>query len=180
MDGPVLVRVAEGAGDFARQPQRLVERHLLLTIDACPQRLAGDERHHVIELPARRARVEQREDVGVTQTRRDRDFLQEAFGANGPADIRIDDFHRDAAVVLEIFGQVHRGHAAAAQLAFDAIARNLGAASSSRISRRIHGLPSGETAILSAAQRCKCSLHRAVNHDVSPGSISAKALGPAC
>ena len=52
----------------------------------------------------------------------DVDLAKEPFGAQRVRELGMEDFQRDRAIVLEVMGQEHRGHAAASQLTFDAIA----------------------------------------------------------
>ncbi len=52
----------------------------------------------------------------------DLDLGQEPFGAEHGGQLGAKDLHRDLAVVLEILREVHRGHAALAQLALNAVA----------------------------------------------------------
>ena len=50
------------------------------------------------------------------------DLAQEPLGADHRGELGAQDLDGDLAVVLEVLGQVHRGHAALAQLALDAVA----------------------------------------------------------
>ena len=49
-------------------------------------------------------------------------LAQESLRPQRGGQLGTQDFHRDLAMVLEVFGQVHRGHAALAQLPLDAVA----------------------------------------------------------
>ena len=50
------------------------------------------------------------------------DLLHEALGAEHGGELRLEDLDRHLAVVLEVLGQIHGGHAALAQLPLDAVA----------------------------------------------------------
>ena len=52
---------------------------------------------------------------------RDLDFAQEAGGADGPRDLGTQHLDGDGPVVLFVFGPVHDGHAAPAQLPLYAV-----------------------------------------------------------
>ena len=68
------------------------------------------------------ARVEQRQDVGVAEAGGGGDLAQEALGAERGGELGAEDLDGDLAVVLEVVGEVDRGHAALAELALDAVA----------------------------------------------------------
>ncbi len=50
------------------------------------------------------------------------DLGEEPLGADHGGQLRLQHLDRDLAVVLEVLGQVHRGHAAGPELALDAVA----------------------------------------------------------
>ena len=52
----------------------------------------------------------------------DLDFLQEPVSTEGGRQLRMQNFEGHLAVMLEIFGQVHGGHAARADLRLDRVA----------------------------------------------------------
>jgi len=83
MQDAVLVRVLERAGGFGRDTYGLVERQLALALQTRAQRFAFDEWHRVPEDARRCAGVEDGNDVGVLESRRELDFTQEAIGAKG-------------------------------------------------------------------------------------------------
>jgi hypothetical protein len=58
----------------------------------------------------------------------DLDLAQEALGADGAREIGVQDLHRDAAVVAQVLGEVHDGHATSAEFALQpvAVAESLG------------------------------------------------------
>src|SRR5437879_775011 len=63
------------------------------------------------------AGIEQWDDVGVGQTGRGLDLAQEALDPEARSELRMEQLDRDAALQLEIVSQVHRRHAATADLA---------------------------------------------------------------
>jgi hypothetical protein len=58
----------------------------------------------------------------VLQVGRRADLYEEPLGADDGRELGLEDLHRDVAPVLEVLGQVHRGHTAGAELAQDAVA----------------------------------------------------------
>ena len=63
MNHPVFVRVLQCIGDVGRDLHRFLDPELGLAIELRAQRLAVDERHDVVQEPARFTRVEQCQDV---------------------------------------------------------------------------------------------------------------------
>ena len=58
----------------------------------------------------------------VVQARRDLDLVQEALGADRCRQIGLEDFERYLPVVLDVFREIDRGHAAGPDLADDRVA----------------------------------------------------------
>ena len=58
----------------------------------------------------------------MLQVRDGLDLGEEALGADHGGQLGPQHLDRDLAVVLEVLGEVHRGHAAGAELALDAVA----------------------------------------------------------
>ena len=58
----------------------------------------------------------------MAQRRCGLDLHHEALGAEHGGQFRLQHLDRDLAVVLQVLGEVHRGHAAGAELALDAVA----------------------------------------------------------
>ncbi len=106
---------------LARDLERVVEGELLLAAEPVAQRFALDVGHHVVERARRAARVVKREDVGVGEASRDLDLAQEALGTEDRGEVGVQHLERHGAVVLEVFGEVHRGHPARAELALDGV-----------------------------------------------------------
>jgi len=122
MDHAVLVRVVECVRDFGRDAHRLVDAELGLAVELLPDRLALDVGHHVIKEAVGLSRVEQGENVGMTQRRGGLDFLHEALGTQYCGQLGAEDLDGDLAVVLDVGGEVDGGHAALAELALDRVA----------------------------------------------------------
>ena len=57
----------------------------------------------------------------MVQAGGDLDLAQEALGTDGSGQIRVQDLDRDLAVVLEILGEKHHGHAAATNSCIDRV-----------------------------------------------------------
>ena len=58
----------------------------------------------------------------MLQRRDGLDLAQEPLGADHGGELGLEDLDGDLAVVLEVLGEVDRGHAARAELALDAVA----------------------------------------------------------
>jgi hypothetical protein len=67
-------------------------------------------------------RIEQGEDVRVLQVGGGLDLGEEPLGADHGGQLGPEHLDRDLAVVLQVVGEVHRGHATRAQLAVEAVA----------------------------------------------------------
>ena len=94
----------------------------LLADQLVAQRLAADVGQHVIQEPVRVTRVDQGEDMRMVEPRGDPDFGQEALRAEHGAELGAKDLDGDLSIVLEIVGEIDRGHAALTQLPLDAVA----------------------------------------------------------
>ena len=70
----------------------------------------------------RLARVEQREDVRVLEVGRRLDLGEEPFGTDHCGQLGLEDLQGDLAFVLQVVGQVDRGHPAFAELTLDRVA----------------------------------------------------------
>ena len=121
VDDSLLVRVLERRGDLICDPQRVGQRELPLAFETLVDRLAGDERHHVIEMPLVLAEVVDREDVGVTEARDDVDLSAESLGAHREGKFPEEDLDRDVAIQLEIASEPDDRHTSAADLALETV-----------------------------------------------------------
>ena len=122
VDDAVAVGVVERRGGLGGDAHRVGHGQLLLAADPVADGLALDERHDVIEEAVGVARVDESQDVRVLQVGGGLDLGQEAFGADDGAEFGAQDLDRDLAVVLDVLGQVHGGHAARAEFALESVA----------------------------------------------------------
>ena len=60
--------------------------------------------------------------MGVVQAGGNLDFAQEAIGAEGRGELGAEDLYRDLAMMLQVFSEVDRGHAAHAEFAQQPVA----------------------------------------------------------
>ncbi len=86
------------------------------------ERLTFDEGHHIIEEAVGLARIDQPQDVRMLQAGGGLDLAEEALAADDGRELGVEDLDGDLAAVLQVLGEVDRGHAALAELALDAIA----------------------------------------------------------
>src|SRR6266404_2521705 len=100
---------------------RFFDWKLSLAFEAFPQRLSLDIRHYVIEESFRFARVEQRKDVGVIQSRCKLDLTEKTIGAKRRRELRVKHLERNHAVVLDVLREVYCRHSAAAELSVDGV-----------------------------------------------------------
>jgi hypothetical protein len=102
-----------------------VNRQLSVTLQPPPQRLPLDVRHDEeqdaraldLDLP----RLVQRKDVRVLQLGRDGDLALEARSTDRRRETVTQHLEGDLAVVAQVVREVHRRHAARAELALDAV-----------------------------------------------------------
>src|SRR5437870_5200005 len=118
----MAVRVRQRARRLGRDLHRVLERQLLLALQAIAQRLALDVRHDVIEEAGRGAGVVQGQDVGMLQPGGDLDLAQKPLGAERGRDLGVQDLDRHRSAVFQVLRQEHRGHASTAQLPLDRVA----------------------------------------------------------
>ena len=59
--------------------------------------------------------------MGVLQTSGELDLAEKAVGAERLGELRMEHLEGDGTVVAKVVGQVHYGHSASAELAFDAV-----------------------------------------------------------
>jgi len=119
--------VVQRVGHLAGNANGVVYRELLLAIEQVTQRFALDVGHDVKQKAIGLPRIVQREDMRVLQVGGGLDLGQEPIGPDDGRQLRPQDFERYLAVVLDILGQVHRGHATGAEFALDGIALGEGA-----------------------------------------------------
>ena len=122
MHDAVTVGVVECRKHFARDADRVVNGKLCFALEALTQRLASDERHHVIEIPARFSGVVQGEDVRMLQVRRRANLGKESLWSECGGEVGVEDLECHLSRVLDVAREVNRGHAAGADLPLDLIA----------------------------------------------------------
>jgi hypothetical protein len=132
MDHAVVVGIVERPGGLGGDAEGVVYRELALPAEPVAERLALDERHGEPEAPRRFARVVDRQDVGMLQAGGEADLALKALGPEGGRELGEEDLEGDGAVVAEVLGQIHDGHAAAAELALERIAIGEGVAQAVR------------------------------------------------
>ena len=116
VDDFVPMSVVERLGQVRRDLHRFIHRKLLLAVDALPERFPFDVGHHVEEEAVRLARIEQRQDVRVSEVRGGLDLRKEAFGTHHRSQIGLQNLESYVAVVLQILGEIHRSHPTFTQL----------------------------------------------------------------
>jgi hypothetical protein len=121
MDNPLTVRIAQRIGHLARNLERLVQRKLFLPVQPVPERLALHIRHEVVEKPVGFTGVVEGQDVGVMEPCRDFDLPKKSLRAKGLGEVGLEDFDGDGAAVLQIFGEVDRGHAAPTEFTVEVV-----------------------------------------------------------
>ena len=128
VDHAVAVGFGERVGDVAEDAHRVADRQLALLRQLVAEGGAVHVRHDVVEQPVGRARVVQRQDMGVLQGRRHLDLAEEALLAERGGELLPQHLERDLAVVLQVVGEIHGRHAAGAELALEAVAAGEGGA----------------------------------------------------
>ncbi len=111
----------KGLRHLPSEPDRLLDRKLTLAPEPVAQALALDIGHGVPEEPARRAGVEDREDVRVIEPGGQVDLTEETLRTQGSGELRVEQLQGDPPVMLEVLGEVDRGHAPAPELTLEQI-----------------------------------------------------------
>src|ERR1035437_2985606 len=122
MDDTVRVGVGEGVGDVAQNAERLGNRQLVLFGETRAERLAGDERHGVVEQAVLGARAEERNDMRMLKLGRELDLALEALDAQAGGEIRGQHLEHDLPIEIEVGNEEYARHAAAAELTLDDVA----------------------------------------------------------
>ena len=118
---PPRVGVGECVADLAGNPEGVVNPELVLARYAITQRLSLDERHDVVEVPAGRAGVVEREDMWMLQLRGGANLAQESIGADRGSDVGAQHLDRHESTVLEVAREVDGCHPATTKLPVDLI-----------------------------------------------------------
>ena len=121
VDHAVAVGVVERRGHLARDAHRVGHGELLLATQPIAQRLTFDVRHHIEQERVGLTRVEQRQDVRVLEVGGELDLGQEALGADDGRELGAQHLHRHPPIVPQVLGEIHRGHAARADLVLEAV-----------------------------------------------------------
>ena len=115
----MLVGVLQGVGYLAGDAHRFGHRQLLLSLEPAPECLAIHKWHDIVEEAVDFTGIEERKHVGVLQVGGELDFLQEALGAEHCRELGVEHFECDIAAVPKVACEIHRGHAAPAELTLD-------------------------------------------------------------
>jgi hypothetical protein len=78
--------------------------------------------HDVVEEGPYLARIVERDDVGMLESSGDLDLAEKSFGAQRRPELGMKDLDGNEAVVLEVAGEIDRGHPASPELALEAVA----------------------------------------------------------
>src|SRR6185503_20623746 len=105
--------------DLAGDDADISDRQPRLAGEPLLESFALDVRHHVVEDFVSSARVVERDDVRVRQSRGDLDLLEEPRRRERESGLQ--DLDGDAAVVLEISGEIDRCHPTASELALERV-----------------------------------------------------------
>jgi hypothetical protein len=138
VDDVVAVRVIERRGDSASETDNFVHGHELLPVETLAERLPLDVGHHVIEETIDFARVVQRQNVRMIQSRGSLDLAQKAIGPQRSGKLGMQDLQRNETLVLAILREVDGSHAAAAELAVDGVCLGEGGAKAFERKRHLH------------------------------------------
>jgi hypothetical protein len=122
VDNALAVGIVQGSGDVDRDPERLFHRKLALPIEPLAQGLPLHVRHHVEEEGVRLSGIEERKHVGMLQVRGRLDLADESLASDDGCELGLEDLERHLPPVLQVLGQVDRGHAALAELPLDRVA----------------------------------------------------------
>src|SRR5262245_48489291 len=122
MDDSLTVRVGQRIGDLARQLKRLLHWQLAFALQTLAQRVALDVGHHVEQPIAGASRIENRNDVGMAQRRRDAYLGSEAIRGDAARELAAEHLDRDASRMPQVAREIYGCHAAATELTLDDIA----------------------------------------------------------
>ncbi len=117
----VPVRVSERVAYVSQDPHRFTHGQGARVRDAGTQRLARDVRHDVVQQVALGSGGEHRHDVGMLQLGGELDLALESLGAHTSGQLGRQHLHHHATAEAHLLGEEDATHAAAAELAFDAV-----------------------------------------------------------
>ena len=121
VDHAVAVGVGERVYHFAQDLHRFGYRELALAAQLGAERLAGDERHDVIEQVAGGGGGEQRDDMRVLQPGSQLDLSLEALDIDAGAHVGWEDLDDDLTAEPGLLGEEDPAHPAATQFLQDAV-----------------------------------------------------------
>ncbi len=121
MDNAASVRVAQCACNLVGKSERVIDRQLSIAREQVAQALALHVRHHVEEKSRALAGIVQRQDVGMSQSRRGGDLAEKPVVAQRGRQFGAQHLDRHRTLVSEVLSEIYRGHTANADLAFEAI-----------------------------------------------------------
>ena len=113
--------IQTAAGTAAVAAIGVLGSDVLQAAQPAPQRFADNVRHHVVEQPLSLPRIVDRNDVGVVELGRYLDFPEESLGSQCGSELRPKNFDGQPTVMLQIMGEIDRGHAATPELALDRV-----------------------------------------------------------
>jgi hypothetical protein len=123
---PQLCAQAQSIGDLDEQRYCIGNGQRRFPRESRPERLAGDQRHHVEGARPGIIRecsgVDQPEDVRMLELRGELDLGEKALAAETRGDFRPHDFDRDFASVSGVMRGIHGRHTAFAELMLDVVA----------------------------------------------------------
>ena len=128
VDDTAAVGKVERLCHLAHDARRLLETERAFALDARPQRLAGDVRHHEVGLVWRMgialdgARVQEGQDLGMREARDHLDLPQESLDGKLRSEVWQEHLDGDVSAVPFVVRQVDARHPASTDLALDAIA----------------------------------------------------------
>jgi hypothetical protein len=122
MHEAVPMRVVQRICHLAPDSQRVCQRESPLAKQTVPDGFPLHVGHYVVEQAGCLSGVMEGKDVRVGEPRLDSDLTQEALAPERGRDPRMEHLDGYQTMVPEIFRQVHRAHAPAAELALDHVA----------------------------------------------------------
>ena len=121
MNDPSTMGVVQRLGDLGGEADGLLYAQLLLSSQPFAEGLPFDERHDVKEEAIGFPGIVEGEDIGMLELGGDLDLLEEPLRPDDHGKFLPQNLDGDFAAVLEVFGEIHGGHATRAELAFNTI-----------------------------------------------------------
>ena len=126
MHDAACVREVDRTGNRANDRDGLIDLQLLLSSDAVAQRLALNERHHVIEQPIGLAGIVERKDVRMLEACGDANLREKPIGADGGGNLRLQNLDCHFPTMAQIVSEVDDSHASGADDSVDVVATGQG------------------------------------------------------